>query len=178
MLDTLITSKTRIKLLLKFFLNANNTAHLRGLATELHESSNAIRLELNRLQEAGMIQAQAQGNKKIYQVNTTHPLYNEINSIVRKFLGLDVLIERVVLKLGNLSKVYLIGEMAKGLDAPIIDLLLIGDIDKIYLNSLIDKVESMLNRKLRILVLAKEEFIINESMFKPKLLLWEENNLN
>ncbi len=50
MLGTLITSKTRVKLLLKFFLNSNAKAHLRGLETEFGESSNAIRLELNRFE--------------------------------------------------------------------------------------------------------------------------------
>jgi len=41
MLDSLITSKTRIKLLLKFFLNTSTHAYLRGLADEFGESTNA-----------------------------------------------------------------------------------------------------------------------------------------
>ena len=50
MLDSLITSKTRIKLLLKFFLNTSTHAYLRGLADEFGESTNALRLELNHLE--------------------------------------------------------------------------------------------------------------------------------
>jgi hypothetical protein len=49
MLQALITSRTRIKLLLKFFLNSSNTSYLRDLAAEFGESTNAIRLELNHL---------------------------------------------------------------------------------------------------------------------------------
>ena len=49
MLDTLITSKTRIKLLMKFFMNPRTRAYLRELASEFGESTNSIRVELNRL---------------------------------------------------------------------------------------------------------------------------------
>jgi len=49
LLSDLISSKTRIKLLLKFFLNSDTTSHLRGLAEEFSESTNGVRVELNRL---------------------------------------------------------------------------------------------------------------------------------
>ena len=69
MLETLISSKTRIKLLLKFFLNGNTRSHLRALETEFRESSNAIRLELNRFEDAGMLVSNSEGNKKLFQAN-------------------------------------------------------------------------------------------------------------
>ncbi|MSP85673.1 MAG: ArsR family transcriptional regulator, partial [Flavobacteriaceae bacterium] len=47
MLKTLITSKTRLRILVKFFINSANHGHLRGLADEMQESTNAIRKELN-----------------------------------------------------------------------------------------------------------------------------------
>ena len=53
MLDSLITSKTRLRMLIKFFINTANKGYLNGLATELGESTNAIRKELNHLQGAG-----------------------------------------------------------------------------------------------------------------------------
>ena len=55
MLDTLVTSKTRIKLLMKFFLNPGTRAYLRSLADEFGESTNSVRVELNRLSEAGLL---------------------------------------------------------------------------------------------------------------------------
>ena len=51
MIEVLISSKTRIKLLLKFFLNSNSKAYLRGLEQEFAESTNAIRVELNKFEE-------------------------------------------------------------------------------------------------------------------------------
>ena len=52
MLGKLITSKTRLRLLIKFFISQANRGYLNGLATEMGESTNAIRKELNHLQGA------------------------------------------------------------------------------------------------------------------------------
>ena len=49
MLDSLITSKTRLRLLIKFFLNIANKGYLNGLANEFGESTNSVRKELNEL---------------------------------------------------------------------------------------------------------------------------------
>ena len=81
MLETLISSKTRIKLLLKFFLNSKTTAYLRSLESEFGDSTNAIRLELNRLEKAGMLSSFMQGNKKMFTANTQHPLFSEVHNL-------------------------------------------------------------------------------------------------
>ena len=84
MLDTLITSKTRIKLLLKFFLNSNASSYLRNLEGEFGESTNGIRLELNKFEKAGLLSSRISGNKKLYSANTAHPLFNDIHNILLK----------------------------------------------------------------------------------------------
>jgi len=159
MLNTLITSKTRIKLLLKFFLNSNSMSYLRNLESEFGESTNAIRLELNRFEDAGLLESMNKGNKKYYKANTGHPLFSDINSIVMKYVGLDIVIQKVVNKLGDLEKVYLCGEFAKGLDCDIIDLMFVGEeIDRDYLMRLIDKVEKLIKRRIRYIVYSGEKF--------------------
>lgn len=64
MIDSLISSKTRIKLLMKFFLNPGVTSYLRGLADEFGESTNAVRVELNRLCSAGFLEEVPEGGRK------------------------------------------------------------------------------------------------------------------
>lgn len=172
MINTLITSKTRIKLLLKFFLNPDNSAHLRGLETEFGESTNAIRLELNRLEEADMLRSEVLGNRKLFKVNDQHPLYNEINSIVRKYFGLDVIVDWIANRLGNLKAVYLTGDIARGVDSELIDLVLIGEIDRVYLLELIQKAEQLIHRKVRYLVLSEKEFQSYEPKNNNMLLMW------
>ncbi len=153
MLESLITSKTRIKLLLKFFLNINNQGYLRSLEQEFNESTNGIRQELNRFEQAGLLLVEADGNKKLYRANILHPLFKDLNSIIRKFVGVEELLEKVVDRLGNVQKVYLEGRIAQGLDSDIIDLMIIGnDIDRNYLSSLVEKAEPLIGKKIRYLV--------------------------
>lgn len=174
MLTTLISSKTRIKLLLKFFLNSSTTAYLRSLESEFGESSNAIRVELNKFEDAGMLMSKMKGNKKIFQANTKHPLFKEIHNIILKYVGIDQIVEEVVERLGDVEKVYLVGQFAKGIDSGIIDLVFLGNVDKNYLIELVEKVEQVINRKIRYLVYKNTDASkINWNNFDTKpLLLW------
>ncbi|MDX1907964.1 MAG: ArsR family transcriptional regulator [Bacteroidia bacterium] len=178
MIETLISSKTRIKLLLKFFLNSNTTAYLRNLEAEFGESSNAIRVELNRFEQAGMLQSKQEGNKKIFQVNARHPLFQEIHSIVRKYIGLDQILENVIKQLGNVERVYLTGDFSRGQDAEVIDLIIVGEVNRSYLAVLTEKAEKIIQRKIRYLNYAGAEFTQREidRMTPPPLLLWSWDN--
>ena len=69
MIETLITSKTRINLLLRLFLNVQSKSYLRQMAKEFNESTNAIRLELIRFEDAGLITGEFVGGKKYFQAN-------------------------------------------------------------------------------------------------------------
>jgi hypothetical protein len=178
MIDTLISSKTRIKLLLKFFLNSNNTSYLRNLESEFGESTNGIRIELNRLEKAGMLTSFAKGNKKLFKANTKHPLFSEINSILRKYVGLDSIVENVVVRLGEVRKVYLAGNFCRGLDSDIIDLVFVGRIDKSYLIQLIDKAEGLIKRKIRYIIFnTDQEFRAASNNFLTQpWLIWSDEN--
>jgi hypothetical protein len=174
MLESLITSKTRIKLLLKFFLNINNQGYLRSLEHEFNESTNGIRQELNRFEHAGLLLAESEGNKKLYRANTGHPLFKDLNSIILKFVGVEELIERVIDRLGNVQQVYLEGRIAQGLESDIIDLLIVGDdIDRNYLSALVEKTEPLLKRKIRYLVFNESDAeVYVERHFKDLVLIF------
>ena len=147
-------------------------AYLRSLENEFGGSTNAIRLELNRFEEAGMLQSFTEGNKKMFKANDTHPLFKDLRSIVLKYVGIDKIIDTIANRLGDLKKVYLAGDYANGIDSGIIDLILIGDIDKKYLINLVEKVESLIHRKIRYLVYDTEESYLYNMNTKNHLLLW------
>ncbi len=173
MIDTLITSKTRVKILLKFFFNSKNASYLRSLSAEFNESTNAIRGELNRLEQAGLLASFYQGNKKMYRANTSHPLFNDIHNILLKHTGFDQIIDRILFKIGPLQYSWVVGEFAKGNDSSIVDLVLVGKgIDKSYLNRLIAKTEKIIDRKIRYIVLSEEEFPQYLESFPEALLLY------
>jgi hypothetical protein len=179
MLQTLITSKTRIKLMLKFFLNASSTGYLRGLENEFGESTNAIRVELNRFEEAGLLEAHNSGPRKVFKANTKHPLFDDINSLVRKYTGLDAIVDSVVNQLGQPREVYLMGDLAQGLDSPDISLIIVGEqLDLDYLEKLVAKAQKVISRNIKYIVLTPIEFKTHHPHFdQEKLLpLWEDKD--
>ena len=178
MLSTLITSKTRIKLLLKFFLNPNNRGYLKNLEMEFEDSSNGIRLELNKFESAGLLVTENVGNKKYFKANTKHYMFQDIHNILLKFTGIDLLIESVIEQLGNVDLVYLVGSLARGLESNIIDIIIIGDINKEYLIHFINKVEPLIGRRIRYIIYTHEEFLVNKSeiLNEDHLLIWNKIN--
>lgn len=178
MIGTLITSQTRIKLLKKFFLNSSTRAHLRGLESEFGESSNSIRIELNRFEEAGLLHSLRDGNKKIYQANQGHPLFKDIHNIILKEAGIDRVIEKVIHRLGNLLSVYLVGDFAQGKDSKVIELILIGDsIDREYLAKKVSQAEELVGRKVSYTILNSADAEAELGFYKPTdlLPLWNIN---
>jgi hypothetical protein len=183
MINTLITSQTRIKLLMKFFLNSSTKGHLRGLESEFGESSNSIRIELNRFEEAGLLHSLRDGNKKIYHANRNHPLYDDIHNIIMKETGIDRVIEKVIHRLGQHICIYLAGDFAHGKDSPVIELILVGsDIDREYLARKVVQAEELVGRKVSYTVLEPVEAEEHLKRLNPSDLLpvWsnEENSID
>ena len=178
MLDSLITSKTRIKLLMKFFLNPGTRAYLRSLADEFGESTNSVRVELNRLSEAGLLESADEGRTKVYRANTAHPLFPEVQRIVAKTVGLDKVVEQVVSRLGNVELAFITGDYAEGKDSGLIDLVLVGEIEPVYFQNLVIKIEALIGRKIRGLLLSEIEFEKLRTKFQAQamLVLWSNGN--
>lgn len=156
MLQTLITSKTRLRILVKFFINDANKAHLRGLADEMHESTNAIRKELNNLEEAGYLKKEAVQNRISYKANTKHPLYKTLKNIIFQHIGLDSIVEMVLDRMGEVKKVIVIGDYANGIDSGTIDVIVIGDeLNTEYIENLSLKIENEIKRKIQFFITQK-----------------------
>ncbi len=173
----LIASKTRIKLLVRFFFNPMAKSYLRELAKEFNVSTNSVREELNQLTKTELLKSRKQGRQVFYMANEEHPLFPELKSMVSKVMGIDQVIDSIVKRLGYLEKAYLIDDYADGKDTGIIDLLLVGDVDEYHLNDLSRKTERYIGRKIRSLVLSKNEYDNLQSKLKerPRLLIWEAN---
>lgn len=174
MFDILISSKTRIKILLKFFLNGNSVSYLRGLEEEFGDSTNSIRVELNKFEKAGFLTSYTEGNKKLFKANKNHLLFKDIQSMLMKITGINHLVDYVMQHIGNLEKVYLVGRLANGLESDNIELVFIGDINMSYLVELIGKAEKKLNKKITFICFKPSEFdlkLIRQKGIEP-LLIW------
>jgi hypothetical protein len=175
MLQDLITSKTRIKLLVRFFLNSSSTAYLRELATEFGVSTNGIREELKQMVDSKIMKCHKNGRHILYQANEDHTLFPELRVMVQKSLGMNEIVESVLTRLGDLEEAYLIDDYAVGRDSGIIDLLLVGKVNEYHLHDLSKKTERYIGRKIRSLVFTRQEFqqIGTKLLQRPHLILWQ-----
>ena len=156
MLEELITSKTRLRLLLRFFISQANRGYLNGLATEMGESTNAIRKELNHLQGAGYLEKVKVDNKVEYKANTKHPLFEVLQKVVFKHLGLEEVVEAVLERMGNVEQIILVGDYAKGNDSGLIEVFLIGQaLNMDYIAQLEEKIEKLIKRKVSFYLASK-----------------------
>jgi len=173
MLDSLITSKTRIKLLMKFFINSNTTAYLRNLASEFGESTNAIRQELNRFEEANLLKSESVLNKKVYHANTIHPYFGDLHRLLLKYVGIDQVVDELVNRIGHLEKAFVTNDFAQGKPGNIIDLVLVGsDFDEAYLNQLAKKAEANVSFKIRYITVEPVELPQYIQDKTKSLLVW------
>lgn len=171
MLDSIITSKTRLKLLIKFFVTSSNKGYLRGIAEEFNESTNAIRKELNQLSDAGYLVRFQENNRIYYQANTEHPLFQSLQNLVRTYLGFDQAVDQVLQRAGEVSLVSLLGDYAKGIDSGTIELLVIGDkLDKAYLLQLSAKMEQLLGKNIQLYFDRDEEIV-------QQIILYQQDDL-
>ena len=156
MLESLITSKTRLRLLIKFFINIANKGYLNSLANEFGESTNSVRKELNNLSSAGYLEKYTENNKVIYKANISHPMFKIVQIIIHKHLGIEEILETIYNRIGDVKKIILLGDYAKGIDSGLIEVLIVGNkINKRYLDQISPKIEKKIKRKVNFLVSSK-----------------------
>ena len=174
LLGPLITSKTRLKLLLRFFVNQDLSGYLQGLSKELDENSNSVRLELNRLEEAGMLCSELEGRRKLYRVNKKHPLTSDLTTMLRKVTGIDTILERVISKVQDqLKEVWICGKLAQGLDSETIEVVLIGEgLDQDYISGLVQKTEEIIDKR----ILCKIKETLSEFERSQCLMVWQKGD--
>ena len=178
MLESFITSKTRIRILIRLFLNPAQKAYLRELATEFDISSSQLSEELHNMKDAGLLSQDKAGRQIHYQANTGHPLFPELHSMVKKALGMDRILDSIIERLGDLECAILLDDYAQGKDSGIVDLALVGNINKTNLQDLTEKTEKYIGRKIRVLVMTVDEYREFRPRLdtRPNLILWTSGN--
>jgi AraC-like DNA-binding protein len=174
MLGSLFTSKMRAQILMRLFLNPDSRAYLRELANQFNASPGHLRSELQQLSQAALLSGEKEGRQIQYRANRRHPLFPELQSMVRKALGMDRILDSIIERLGNLEAAYLTGDYAQRRDTGIVDLVLVGDINRRNLDDLVAKTERHIERRIRTLVVSAGEFrdMASSGRLNPNLPLW------
>ena len=120
------------------------------------ESTNAIRKELNHLQNAGYLNKVKVNNKIEYKANIKHPLFEVLQKVVLKHLGLEDIVETVLERMGPVDQIILVGDYANGVDSGLIEVFIIGqNLNMNYIAQLEDKIENLIGRKVSFYLASK-----------------------
>jgi len=153
-------------MLIKFFVSAANNGYLNGLASEFNESTNSIRKELNNLSAAGYLLKSKENNRVIYSANTTHPMFEVLQKIVRQHLGLEEIVEAVIKRIGDVDQIALTGEYAKGIDSGNIEIIINGsDVNNEYLKNIKSKIKKKIGREVT--------FLLNQKLDSKSIVLYK-----
>jgi len=187
MLEILGKSKIRKKIILSFVYNRGKEFYLSEIAGRARTSAGTAQRELNKLLALDFITFRKRGNLNIYRLNERYALLTEIESIVRKTLGIEVELMRELGKLKGIQFAFLFGSYAKGgfkSDSDI-DLFIIGTPEKDDVFKAVRKVEDLAGREINYHLANEAEFaeksrknpFYREILNKPLMLIGKEDEL-
>lgn len=162
-LTKLFGSKTRTKLLEKFFLEYeswnNEGFHMRALSRDLEEQINSIKRELDSLEDLHILKSREEAKKKIFFLNKNFILLEEFKNIFLKTYNPYETIKKFFKEEEHLELVLINEELSKrliGNTNNIVDIFLIGEMNKIAFNEFLAK--TFFNRKIKYAIITKEDF--------------------
>ena len=173
MLDDLLVSKTRIKLLEIFLCDPTQMYHVRDLVRRAQEEINAVRRELLRMERAGIVKKEARGNRLYYWFRKDYPLYQDLLSIISKTTGLGQAILKNKTKLGHLNLVMFSLCFARHEPRPKndeVDVLVVGEINLSELNTLIKEEEEKRGTAINYTPMTSDELKFRRTRRDPFLL--------
>lgn len=165
MLKDLFVSEVRVKILKTMLTNPEKPYHVRGLVRAVKTEINAVRRELDRLTNAGILRKRQSGNRIYYSVNTSSMYFPELLSLISKEEGLGSDVIKNIKKLGGvhfalLSRAFLRGRQSTALD---VDLFVVGDTVNIpVLQEIIKRHEQILGKEINFTIMKDDEFIFRK----------------
>ncbi len=161
MLETLLGSKLRAKVLGWLFSHPDERYFVRQLTSLVKEDSTNVSRELIRLEKTGILVSTTEGRQKYYQANRESPLFDELHGLIVKTAGVaDVLRSALALAQGQIRVAFIFGSIASGNERrrSDIDVMIVGRISFEEVVSLLSPAEEKLRREVNPVVYPVAEF--------------------
>lgn len=183
LLEELIISRVRVKMLELFFSDPSGMYHVRDIVRKVGEEINAVRRELAHLEKAGLLSKEQRANRLFYQVRRDYPLFYELVELIAKTTGLGKDILKNKAKLGKIKYAMFSGRFVRRLPhkgGSDVDMLIVGNVVLPELGNLVKQEEARGERELNYTVMTEEEFAFRKSrrdpfvleiLFAPRLML-------
>lgn len=160
MLKELFVSEVRVRILKLMLLNTKMSYHVRAIVRAVDAEINAVRRELDNLFEIGLVTRRQSSNRIYYTVNTTHPFFTELLSLVSKEEGLGKILLKNETKLGDIEYAMIATSFLRGRDSSAldVDLFIVGAPNRPLLEELIKVEEERLGKEINFTIMPIDEF--------------------
>ena len=169
MLKDLITSKTRVKILLLFLDDPGSMYHVREIVRRVSEEINAVRRELILLEKKGILQREPRANRVYYYLDKNYPFYFDLIRLHSKTNGLGADIIRNRVKLGKIKHAMLSGKFVRNIreNDEGVDLLIVGTVVLPELTLIVKQEEGRRGKEINYTVMTEEEFVFRKKRLDP-----------
>lgn len=169
-LEDIIISRVRVKILTLFFSHPGTIFHVRDIVRKVGEEINAVRRELAHMEKAGMVTKEQRANRLFYSFRKDYPLYFDLMEIIGKTSGIgwDLIKQRT--KLGKIKFAMISGRLLRGLpkkSSSDVDLLVVGNVVLPELSQLVKAEEVRREREINYTVMTEEEFVFRKRRRDP-----------
>lgn len=170
MLEDIIISRVRVKILTLFLSHPGTIFHVRDIVRKVNEEINAVRRELAHMEKAGMVKKEQRANRLFYVMRREYPLYFELLELIGKTSGIGSDIIKNRAKLGKIKYAMLSGRYVRRAEKKSnndIDLLIIGNVVLPELSQLVKTEEVRHGREINYTVMTEEEFLFRKRRRDP-----------
>jgi len=168
-LQDFMISRVRVRIMELFFSNPSEMYYVREITRKAKEEINAVRRELDKMLEYGLLKSEERGNRLYYHLNGRYQFYPELLRMISKTTGLGGRLVKARRKLGQVDFIMFSGDYVEGKPArqDHIDLLIIGEIVLPELEQLIKQHQEQNEREIFYAVFSKEEFDFRKTRRDP-----------
>ncbi len=182
MLEELIVSRVRVKILQLFLTSPDELFHVREIVRRVSEEINAVRRELGRMEKFAMVTSEWRANRRLYRFRKDYIYYKELLGLIAKTGGLGGNLIKNRAKLGKIKYAFISTRFLRGAEVnpSEIDLLVVGQIVLPELQSIISDEQAKREREINYSFMDEAEFkfrvrrrdpFILDILIQPKLML-------
>ena len=160
MLDKLISSSARVKVLRLLLLNEEKRYYQREIAELAGLPVRAVQREGARLTEIGLLRRIEDGNRVYFQANPACPIFSELKRILLKTVALELLLSEPLAREGQIEVAFIYGSYAADRETATsdVDLFVIGSISSRQLSAALRPVQAEAQREISCHLVSPEEF--------------------
>jgi predicted nucleotidyltransferase len=168
---TKLMPAARVKVLAFLLLNASESFHLREIARRCGVPLRSVQRELEVLEGIELVERDRRGRQVFVKVRTTHPLYQDLHSLLVKTEGLAIPLCQELERIGGVEAAAVYGSVASGTDTGLsdVDLLVVGMPDEVELHDAISSLEEKLGRPVNYTLITHKEFRTRVKQHDPFL---------